>query len=48
MGNSALVHPAGRRRCDKIEAGVAKGVLTVTVPKTAHAAAKKIEVRSAG
>jgi HSP20 family protein len=32
---------------EKIEAGVAKGVLTVTVPKTAQAAAKKIEVKSA-
>jgi HSP20 family protein len=32
---------------DKIEANVAKGVLTVTVPKTARTAAKKIEVKSA-
>ncbi len=31
----------------KIDAGVANGVLTVTVPKTAQAAAKKIEVKSA-
>jgi HSP20 family protein len=32
---------------DGIEANVAKGVLTVTVPKTAQAAAKKIEVKPA-
>jgi HSP20 family protein len=33
---------------EKIEAGIAKGVLTVTVPKNAQAATKKIEVKSAG
>jgi HSP20 family protein len=32
---------------EKVEAGVAKGVLTVTVPKNAKVAAKKIEVKSA-
>jgi len=31
---------------DKIEAGVAKGVLTVTVPKSAQSTAKKIEVKA--
>ncbi len=32
----------------KIEASMAKGVLTVTVPKNAEAAPKKIEVKAAG
>jgi HSP20 family protein len=31
----------------KIEASMAKGVLTVTVPKNAEAAPKKIEVKAA-
>lgn len=31
---------------EKIEASVSKGVLTVTVPKTAQAVAKKIEVKA--
>lgn len=31
---------------EKIEAGVAKGVLTVTVPKTVQSAAKKIDVKA--
>ncbi|MFL5279773.1 MAG: Hsp20/alpha crystallin family protein, partial [Rhodopila sp.] len=32
---------------DKVEASFANGVLTVTVPKTAQAAPKKIEVKAA-
>jgi HSP20 family protein len=32
---------------EKVEAGIANGVLTVTIPKTAQAAPKKIEVKAA-
>jgi HSP20 family protein len=36
-----------QRACEKIEAAFANGVLTVTLPKIAKAAPKKIEVKAA-